>query len=310
MTTSSPAPLWPPDQLTLPSWASPLIVTLDSSARLIASDPDSARIRLRPVRMTPCDRGLTGLDQRVVDLSHVHQLGSTGGHPDLAQMRHLLGVQAAGGHLDIDDDVRVDLQQQLLAQPERPEVVQRPRRIAQQAEAVQRGAQLSVAGHLEHCAVAAQHVRPVGGQGGDRGLADDPDPPPHRPDRDPLDPAGVDGLGAAPARLGGSGFVRGGPREALGGVGGVLRPVGGRRPGVGVALRPANSSLVGSAPARLARLRIRSGLLASACGSEAFRASMRRAASAASMRPAASSSRIAVMSGVVMPTNIKPIFHL
>ena len=53
ITTSSPAPLWPPDQLTLPSWASPLIVTLEWSARVIDSEPDSARIRLRPEVMAP-----------------------------------------------------------------------------------------------------------------------------------------------------------------------------------------------------------------------------------------------------------------
>ena len=41
---------------------------------------------------------------------------------------------------------------------------------------------------------------------------------------------------------------------------------------------------------------------------DAFKASMRRAASAASMRPAARSSRIGVMSGVVIPPNVNRIF--
>ena len=99
----------------------------------------------------------------------------------------------------------VDPQQQLLAQAEGADVVQVARRAAQDAEPVEGGPELAVAGHLEHRAVAAQHVRAVGGQGGHRGLADDPDPAADRADGDPLDPAGVDRLGPhrlRPARIG------------------------------------------------------------------------------------------------------------
>ena len=97
-------------------------------------------------------------------------------------MRNPLGVQAAGGHLDVDHDVRVDLEQQFLAQTEGADVVEVAGRAAQDAEAVERGAELAVTGDLEHRAVAAQDVRTVGRQGGDGGLAEDAHPATDRAD--------------------------------------------------------------------------------------------------------------------------------
>ena len=205
MTTSSPAPVCPPDQLIRPSCDSPVTVTFESSCRVIDSEPDSARIRLRPVLMAPLMVAEPACIEGVVDLGDVQQLGPARGHPDLAQVRHALGVEVARGHLHVDDDRGVDAQQQLLAQAQRADVLHVPRDPAQDAEAVQAGAQLAVAGDLQDRAVAAQHVRAVGGQGRDGGLADDPHPAADGADGDPLDPAGVDRLRPGAARRAGSG---------------------------------------------------------------------------------------------------------
>ncbi len=200
----------------------------------------------------------------------------------------------------------IDPQEQLLAEPERAEVVQVPRG-PEDAEPVEGRAELTVAGDLQDGAVAAQHVRPVGGQGGHRGLADDPHPATDRADGDPLDPAGVDRAlaAASPLRLPSVGSAA----EALAGEAGVLRPIGAGRPGVLGA--PGWSRPRAPAPRCWARggLARRPGRSRAAC-SAALRASMRRAASAASMRPAARSSRMPVRSGCgLMARTLTPTFH-
>ena len=99
--------------------------------------------------------------------------------------------------------------------------------------------------------------------------------------------------GLVPARAGSSSLASGFGRAELGAC---VWLVGYGCPGIGVSGRPASCSLVGSEE-----------LWEVPC--VAFKASMRRAASAASMRPAARSSRMGVMSGVVIRPNVNRIFR-
>ena len=140
------------------------------------------------------DRGLTGLDQRVVDLLDVEQLGRRRrsrrtlprcGTRSVFRLPPVTSTSTSMSGLTRRNS-------SLPSPSERKS--SRLRGASQDAEPVEGGAELAVAGDLQHRTVAAQHVRPVGGQGGDRGLPDDPHPATDRAYGDLVDPAGVDRL--------------------------------------------------------------------------------------------------------------------
>src|SRR5215203_2778192 len=147
-----------------------LRLTSDADVGVISQgDRQGSRLGADPIaagRDRALDRGLPSLYQGIVDLGDVEQLGSSSGDPHLAEMRHPLGAQAACRDLHVDDHIWIDTEKELLAETQGAEVVEAAWGTPQDAEPVQRGAQLTVAGHLEDGAVAPQHVRSVGGQRG------------------------------------------------------------------------------------------------------------------------------------------------
>ena len=83
---------------------------------MIDNVPDSARTRLRPVLIVPLIVACPAWMRASLISSDVQRLGSPSGDPHLAEMRHLLGVQAARSDLDINDDIWVDAEKELLAE--------------------------------------------------------------------------------------------------------------------------------------------------------------------------------------------------
>src|SRR5215203_7288564 len=92
--------------------------------------------------------------------------------------------------LDVDGDIGIDPKKEFLAQSQRPKVVEATWR-AEDAEAVERCPQLSVAGDFEYRTVAPQHMGPVRGQGSHRGLSHDTNPPTDGTHGEPLDPVRI-----------------------------------------------------------------------------------------------------------------------
>ena len=151
-----------------------------------------------------------GLAEQVGDLDDVAQVAAPGGHPDAPEPGCPGAAHATRGGLDVDDQLRVDLDEQLLAEADVAEVVEAAGR-ADQGETGQVGAELSGGADLHHLAVAAQHVWALHRQGGDRRIPLDSHAPPDGSDRDPGQSArfALRGLLLFRAGLGGPGCVTG-----------------------------------------------------------------------------------------------------
>ena len=113
------------------------------------------------------DGDAPGLAEEVGDLDDVAQVAAPGGHPDASETGYAGAAHAARGGLDVDDQLRVDLDEQLLAQADVAEVVETAGR-TDQGKATQVGAELPGGADLHHLAIATQHVWALHGQGGNR----------------------------------------------------------------------------------------------------------------------------------------------